>query len=77
MHFGEPPDARVIARPIAPNRRILCAAPSYIDQYGEPKSLGDLPRHTCIDIRHGDETHGVWRFRQGRKTTTAEGKRAA
>jgi DNA-binding transcriptional LysR family regulator len=72
VHFGEPPDARVIARPIAANRRILCASPAYIDKHGEPKSLADLPRHACIDIRHGDETHGVWRFQQGRKTNTVK-----
>ncbi|ANN66648.1 LysR family transcriptional regulator [Bordetella bronchialis] len=72
VHFGEPPDARVIARPIAGNRRILCASPGYLDRHGEPKSLADLPGHACIDIRHGDETHGVWRFRQGRKTLTVK-----
>jgi DNA-binding transcriptional LysR family regulator len=72
VHFGEPPDARVIARPIAANQRVLCASPDYIAQYGEPKSLADLPGHACIDIRHGDETHGVWRFHQGRKTNTVK-----
>ena len=28
IRFGEPPDARVIARKLAPNRRLLCAAPA-------------------------------------------------
>ena len=28
IRFGPPPDARVIARHIAPNRRLLCAAPA-------------------------------------------------
>ena len=28
VRFGEPPDGRVIARRMAPNRRVLCAAPA-------------------------------------------------
>jgi DNA-binding transcriptional LysR family regulator len=65
IRFGEPPDARVIARRIAPNRRILCAAPSYLARHGIPKSPGDLARHNCIGIRQGDEAYGVWRLTLG------------
>jgi DNA-binding transcriptional LysR family regulator len=72
VHFGEPPDARVIARPIAPNRRIVCASPAYIAEHGQPKSPADLSRHACIDIRHGDETHGVWRFQHGKRVDTVK-----
>ena len=62
IRFGEPPEARVIARRIAPNRRILCAAPSYLARHGIPKSPADLARHNCIGIRQGDEAYGVWRL---------------
>ncbi len=66
VRFGEPPDARVIARRIAPNRRLLCAAPSYLQRRGIPKSPRDLAQHECICIRHGDEAYGVWRLSAGR-----------
>src|SRR5688572_21523614 len=33
IRFGPPPDARVIARLIAPNRRLLCAAPTYLARH--------------------------------------------
>ena len=62
IRFGEPPEARVIARRLAPNRRILCAAPSYLTRHGVPKSPADLARHNCIGIRQGDEAYGVWRL---------------
>lgn len=62
IRFGEPPEARVIARRIAPDRRILCAAPSYLTRCGIPKAPGDLARHNCIGIRQGDEAYGVWRL---------------
>lgn len=68
--FGEPPDARVIARKIAPNRRLLCASPGYLAQHGTPKVPHDLTRHNCIGIRQGDEAYGVWRLRSGKRIET-------
>lgn len=66
IRFGEPPDARVIARRLADNRRLLCAAPSYIASRGMPTTAHDLTRHDCIGIRQGDEAYGVWRLTSGR-----------
>ena len=34
IRFGAPPDSRVIARYIAPNRRLLCASPAYLAKHG-------------------------------------------
>jgi len=62
IRFGEPPEARVVARRIAPNRRILCAAPAYLARHGTPKVPADLVRHNCIGIRQGDEAYGMWRL---------------
>jgi len=66
IRFGEPPDARVIARHIAPNRRLLCASPSYLAKHGTPKVPNDLTKHNCIGIRQGEEAYGVWRLSSGR-----------
>ncbi len=68
IRFGEPPDARVIARRIAPNRRLICAAPAYLAQHGTPQVPNDLVRHNCIGIRQGDEAYGVWRLSSGKRT---------
>jgi DNA-binding transcriptional LysR family regulator len=68
VRFGEPPDARVIARRIAPNRRLLCAAPSYLARQGVPRVPHDLARHNCICIRQGDDAYGLWRFSAGKRT---------
>jgi len=69
IRFGAPPEARVIARRIASNRRLLCAAPAYLARAGMPKTPHDLVRHACIGIRQGDEAYGVWRLTQGRGTS--------
>ena len=62
IRFGEPPDSRVVARRLAPNRRLLCAAPAYLARHGHPATPADLVRHNCIGIRQGDEAYGLWRL---------------
>jgi DNA-binding transcriptional LysR family regulator len=62
IRFGPPPEARVIARKLADNRRLLCAAPAYLQRHGHPKTPQDLVRHACIGIRQGDEAYGTWRL---------------
>lgn len=68
IHFGEPPDARVIAQRIASNRRLICAAPAYLAQHGTPQVPNDLAQHNCIGIRQGDEAYGIWRLTSGKRT---------
>jgi DNA-binding transcriptional LysR family regulator len=68
VRFGEPPDARVIARRLAPNRRLLCATPAYLARHGTPKVPGDLARHNCIGIRQGEQAYGLWRLTAGKRT---------
>ena len=51
IRFGPPPDARVIARKLADNRRLLCAAPSYLARHGTPKTPADLTRHNFISTQ--------------------------
>jgi LysR family transcriptional regulator, transcriptional activator for dmlA len=62
VRFGEPPEGRVIARRLAPNRRLLCASPAYLAKRGTPTTARDLAKHSCISIRQGDEAYGVWRL---------------
>jgi DNA-binding transcriptional LysR family regulator len=71
IRFGAPPDARVIAKHLAPNRRLLCAAPAYLAKHGTPKAPAELARHNCIGVRQGEEAYGVWRL------ASARGRRAA
>lgn len=70
IRFGEPPDARVIARRIASNRRLICASPGYLTRHGVPKKPSDLAVHNCIGIRQGDEAYGIWHLSAGQKSET-------
>lgn len=68
IRFGEPPDTRVVARRIAANRRLICAAPAYLERQGTPKTPAELAAHNCIGIRQGDESYGTWQLSAGSKT---------
>lgn len=68
IRFGEIPDSRLIARKIAPNRRLLCASPAYLKACGRPLLPQDLTRHACIVLRQNDGSHGTWRLTRGRQT---------
>lgn len=43
-------DTSVIARKLARNRRVICAAPSYIERFGAPERPRDLARHNCLQL---------------------------
>jgi LysR family transcriptional activator of dmlA len=66
IRFGEPPDARVLARKIASNHRVLCAAPAYLAQHGTPVKPEELARHRCIVIREGEDAYGTWTLCAGK-----------
>ena len=48
IRVGDLRDSNLIARRLAANRRVLVAAPSYIEQHGEPTAPTDLERHLCL-----------------------------
>jgi DNA-binding transcriptional LysR family regulator len=52
IRIGELKDSRLIARRLAPVRRVLCAAPAYLDQAGRPEMIDDLAQHVCLAAKH-------------------------
>lgn len=66
IHIGAPGRMDDIVTTLAPNRRILCASPDYIDNAPSIGSPRDLAEHRCLAIRENDEDVTLWRF-QGRR----------
>lgn len=52
FRIGTSPDEGVIARRLFPVQLLICAAPSYLERLGTPKSLDDLATHRCSAFRH-------------------------
>lgn len=69
IRIGSLADSRLVARRIAPNRRVLCAAPSYLEQRGEPATPDDLAGHDCLVLVGNQGRQDVWRIvdREGRE----------
>jgi DNA-binding transcriptional LysR family regulator len=72
VSIGELPDARLTARRLAANRRLLCAAPAYLRRAGEPQHPRELAQHRCIFLREGDEAFGTWHLRAGSRHETVK-----
>ncbi len=54
-------DSSLIARPIAPIPKYLCASPDYLELMGEPKKITDLTKHRCLHYSVISERE-EWRF---------------
>lgn len=44
-------DGSLVARELAPLHLVLVATPAYLQQYGTPQHLDDLPAHHCVQWR--------------------------
>lgn len=79
LRYGLPPDSSLVALPLAPrNRRVLVAAPDYLQRRGTPASPLSLNAHDCLRFMLNDELHAEWRFTspEGRAVTVkAHGER--
>jgi DNA-binding transcriptional LysR family regulator len=58
VRFGALADSSMIARQLAPNVRVICGAPAYLDRRGRPAAVDDLAEHDCID--YGGPPQGFW-----------------
>ncbi|MCT5998480.1 LysR family transcriptional regulator [Pseudomonas aeruginosa] len=68
IRYGAPADSSLVALPLAPdNRRVLCAAPGYLAERGEPRQPDDLREHNCLLYQLGGRVHDRWAFQRGRR----------
>ncbi|MEB4845863.1 LysR family transcriptional regulator [Pseudomonas aeruginosa] len=71
IRYGAPADSSLVALPLAPdNRRVLCAAPGYLAERGEPRQPDDLREHNCLLYQLGGRVHDRWAFQRGRRSLT-------
>lgn len=66
VHIGSLPDSSMVAYPIAPNARFICASPKYLARRPAPAEPRELASHDCIVLRENDEDVTLWRFRKKR-----------
>lgn len=68
IRIRELADSSLIARRLTLSRRVLCAAPAYLEARGRPERPEDLTRHDCLLYSYLSDP-AVWTFRgrQGRR----------
>ncbi|NYT82869.1 LysR family transcriptional regulator [Alcaligenaceae bacterium] len=69
--MGAIPDAEIIARRLSPSRRIVCGAPSYIQNRGMPKTPDDIRSHDCI-VYTAPKYGNIWAFTKDGKEQEVE-----
>ncbi|MGO4999893.1 LysR substrate-binding domain-containing protein [Oceanisphaera sp. W20_SRM_FM3] len=77
IYIGGAIPEQYIARRIASNIRIFCAAPAYLAEHGWPEDPRELEqKHTCITIRERNQAPASWKIeRQGELMTVAPNSR--
>lgn len=67
VHIGTLLDSSMVAYPVAPNNRFICAAPSYLKRHPAPRDPKELAGHDCIVLRENNEDVTLWRFQRRRQ----------
>nr|WP_314576737.1 LysR family transcriptional regulator [uncultured Pseudomonas sp.] len=66
LRIGELPSSSLVARRIGLATMVTCAAPRYLAEHGEPKSLEDLNAHRGVTFLSGhNQRPQAWRFVDG------------
>lgn len=67
IRVGDDIPGQHIGRQLVSNRRILCAAPDYLQRRGVPQTLAALEQHDCLVLKERDNVFGIWQLeREGR-----------
>jgi len=67
IRIGELPDSSMRAVPVGRVRRMIIAAPSYIEKHGAPRTPQELEQHTIVGSS-GSSVPPDWRFQHGGST---------
>ncbi|MER8957044.1 LysR substrate-binding domain-containing protein [Mesorhizobium sp. M0833] len=62
IRMGNLPDSGLIARKLGQSRRVICAAPTYLERRGKPEIPADLERHDCLTFNFR-RARPSWPFR--------------
>ena len=60
IRIGELKDSSLVARKLAPLRRVICGSPTYLAAHGTPERPEDLTGHNCLTFRF-HAASSLWR----------------
>ena len=63
VRVGALHDDTLQARPLGDCRMVLCAAPSYLNEHGQPRTVAELANHNCLGYTlSASQSPSEWRF---------------
>ena len=79
VRAGDVEEPNLIGHLVARNSRMLCAAPSYLEQHGTPETLADVAACQCVLLRERQDPFGTWLLTgpTGTETVKARGALAS
>ncbi|WP_176085908.1 LysR family transcriptional regulator [Martelella sp. HB161492] len=67
FRIGRLPDSGMMARHIGAARRMIVAAPAYLERFGTPRTIEELSRHNCLGFNFR-RSKPVWPIRENGRT---------
>tara|TARA_B100001250_G_scaffold410192_1_gene436131 strand:- start:5140 stop:6039 length:900 start_codon:yes stop_codon:yes gene_type:complete len=60
LRIGSLDDSRLVAKPIAEQRIVICAAPAYLQRWGTPASLDEILNHRILLVSSAEYARVTW-----------------
>ncbi|MFC7286868.1 LysR family transcriptional regulator [Herminiimonas glaciei] len=67
IRLGSPASDNLVARKLAPHRRVICASHDYLGEHGVPTQPGELSGHNCLLFDYATVT-STWNLTRDGKT---------
>ncbi|WP_459204224.1 LysR family transcriptional regulator (plasmid) [Ralstonia pseudosolanacearum] len=71
IRLGAPASQNLVARKLAPHRRVICASPDYLGEHGAPAQPADLAQHNCLLFDYATAT-STWTLKRAGKTAKVQ-----
>ncbi len=60
LRIGSLEDSRLIAKPVAEQRIVICASPAYLQKWGTPACLEDMLKHRILVVANAEYARLNW-----------------
>lgn len=75
IRIGRLDDSSLVARKLMDNRRLLVAAPAYLERHGAPAAVAELAQHACLNLAVNRDAE-LWRLAgpEGERSLRPQGR---
>jgi len=72
IRYGKLADSSMVARTLAPNRRVICVAPVCDDHFGPLKELSQLAQRPALVLTTAAGPMNLWQFQSGKRVESIQ-----